>query len=1027
MKIFSAFIILLISIASIQCNSQSEKSIEVSFPRVDSEPLSTIPENAIILYDDWEMKESAIIGMTGEKISKSEYKMENWYSTSVPTTVLGTLIRNGVYPDPYIGMNNMLIPDMSDDFNERYDLGKYSHLPDSSNPWAKPYWFRKEFEVPADYEGQIVWLNVDGINYRADVWVNGKLVADSENTVGMFRRFRLNITENALPGKKNTLAIAIYPLDFTGDPLYAQVEGLNGNVGPNGGDADILRNVTQYSTIGWDWVPAVRDRNMGLWQHVSINSSGPVVVADPAAFTAVNISDDTTAEVKLRFFLTNASKEDQNANLNISIKPDGLPSEELIINTSVKIKAESRKEVILNPDEYPDLNLNNPNLWWPVTHGDQPLYNLVVGVHINGQLSSDHKSKFGVRELDSFILPSGGRAFSVNGKTIRIAGGAWISDFLLSWSAQRYRDEIRLMAEGNATLVRVNGCSIMPPDVFFDACDKHGLLVWEDFSRTSVAPNFRKDGIKSRRPPACDSTIYMNNMVDVISRIRGRASLLLYCGSNEDAPQEDTGTALQNEVLPEMDGTRIFLPSSSEQPDWSTIEVATTTGGPWQMIKLPWYYWLYENQKGFESRNEIGLASVQTINAVATANPDFNTPDSIDFPLNRSMGYHDATGDWTMGSYIKIMQEDIGKPSSIAEFLKWGDLYNNQVYRSIFEAANKARPRNEGTILWKSNAAWLSFNWQIFDWSLRANAGYYTMKSALKPLHVQYSHPDAGIQVVSTLGDNLTNLTVKTSVYSSDGKMQEEKSSQVNVEANQTIYVDSIRSLISDTSKLYFITLDLKDQSGNQMDRTVTWTHKNTKWKELLSIPPADVNCRILNQKVVENEIEYSIEVINTSDVPAINTMLEITEGSFGEEILPAFWDDNALTMVPGETKTVTVRVRKDLIKGQPHILFEGLNVNPSSWNIDSGIKESLNFTIDDLQISSLSEKTYLNFSANQIDNIGTRITTIPVKLSIDGKLIRYVSVAIKKGMSIDGRIELTNWSSSEHSIEFGGRTKILN
>lgn len=1024
MKKNSLQIILLVAIISLQCCSQPAMLSEVSFPKVDNEPLSALPENAIILYDDWQMKESAIVGMKGEQISMPDYKEENWYPTTVPTTVLGTLVRNGVYPDPYIGMNNMQIPDASDDFNERFDLAKFSHLPDSSNPWAKPYWFRNEFNVPDDYDGKMVWLNLDGINYRADVWVNGQLVADSENTVGMFKRFRLNITDYALSGRKNALAVAIYPLDFTGDPLYAQVEGLNGNVGPNGGDADILRNVTQYSTIGWDWVPAVRDRNMGLWQHVSINSSGPVVVADPAAFTAVNISDDTTAKVKLRFFLTNASEEDQDVKLIISIKPERLPGDELTINTSVTIKANSRQEVILNPEDYPELTLNNPYLWWPVTHGDQPLYNLVVAAEVNGQLSSNHKSKFGVRELDSFILPSGGRAFSVNGKTIRIAGGSWISDFLLSWSAQRYRDEIRLMAEGNATLVRVNGCSIMPPDVFFDACDKHGLLVWEDFSRTSVSPNFRKDGIKSRRPPACDSTIYMNNMVDVISRIRGRASLLLYCGSNEDAPQENTGTALQNEVLPQMDGTRIFLPSSSEQPDWSAIEIATTTGGPWQMIKLPWYYWLYENQKGFESRNEIGLASVQTINAVANANPDFNIPDSIDFPLNRSMGYHDATGNWTMGSYIKIMHEDIGKPSSIAEFLKWGDLYNNQVYRAIFEAANKARPRNEGTMLWKSNAAWSSFNWQIFDWSLRANAGYYTMKSALKPLHVQYSHPDAGIQVVSTLGDKMENLTVKTSVYNSDGKLQIEKSFKVDVEANQTVYVDSIRSLISDTSRLYFIALDLMDKSGNQVDRTVTWTHKKTKWKELLFIPPANVSCKILNQKEVENEIEYSIEVKNDSDVPAVNMMLEITDGPFGMEVLPAFWDDNALTMTPGEVKVVSVRIRKDMLGSSPFILAEGLNVNPATWDLDSGSKESIEFKINNLDISSLNDITYLHFSASQSKGNGARITTIPVKLSIDGELIRFVSVAVKNGMNIDGRIELTDLATGEHTIELGGVIK---
>ena len=146
--------------------------------------------------------------------------------------------------------------------------------------------------IPADYSGKTIWFNLDEMNYRAEVWINGKLVADSDKIVGMFKRFRLNITDFARCGKTNAVAISIHPLDYSGDSLHARIDGLK-NAGPNGGDAEILRNVTQYSAIGWDWAPAVRDRNMGIWQHVSINASGPVVVADPAAFTEVNISRET--------------------------------------------------------------------------------------------------------------------------------------------------------------------------------------------------------------------------------------------------------------------------------------------------------------------------------------------------------------------------------------------------------------------------------------------------------------------------------------------------------------------------------------------------------------------------------------------------------------------------------------------------------------------------------------------------------------------------------------------------------------
>ncbi len=987
---------------------------------MDEEPLSAIPADAIVLYEDWRMKESAIIGNDGRKISLPGYKTENWYPTTVPTTVLGTLVRNGVYPDPYIGLNNMKIPDASYEFNERYDLNQYSHLPGDTNPWAKPYWFRKEFDVPADYSGKTIWFNLDGINYRADVWVNGKPVADSYKIVGMFKRFRLNITDFAKPGKTNVVAISIHPLDFSGDPVHAQIDGLK-NAGPNGGDAEILRNVTQYSTIGWDWVPAVRDRNMGIWQHVSINASGPVVVADPAAFTDVNISKETTAEVKVRFFLTNATEEDRVVKLKTTIQPDGFSGDKVEVNSSVTSKANSRQEVILKSQDHPQLVLKNPRLWWPVTYGRQPLYNLEVSAETDGRMSSAARSKFGVRQLESFTLPSGGRAFKVNGRTIRMTGGAWISDFLLSWSGQRYRDEMRLMAQGNATFVRVNGCSIMPPDVFFDACDKYGLLVWADFSRTSVSPKFRKDRLKSRRPPACNPDIYLDNMTDFISRIRGRASLILWCGSNEDAPQADTGMALQNEILPRMDGTRIFLPSSSEQPQWSAIDINTYTGGPWSMIKLPRYYWLYANQKGFESRNEIGLSSAPTINTIAACDPDFDTPDAKDFPFNQSLGYHDAAG--MFQSVCKIVYQDVGMPSSLAEMIKWCDLYNNQAYRAIFEAANKARPRNEGTMIWKSNAAWPSFSHQIYDWNLRANAGYYTMKSACKPLHVQFSHDDAGIQVVSTLSENIADAVVRAAILSADGKKQIEKQFKADIGANQTVHVDSVKSLIDDDN-LYFIGLDLLDRTGNVIDRTVVWTQKDTKWRQLLSIPTVDVESRLSGQSEINGEIEYSFEIKNTSALPVVNLMMEITDGAFGKEILPAFWEDNAFTLMPREIRNTKVRVRRDLITKTPFILVEGLNVNPAAWDLTTGNKESLDFGMNDFNITTEEEKIYINFSASQLEDKGSRITTFPVKLTIDGKLYRYLSVGVGNGAKTSGRVTLAELTPGKHQIRLGDLSK---
>ena len=463
---------------------------------VASEPLGTVPPGALVMDQDWQMQSSALIGDEGARLSMPGQLTAACYKTKVPTTVLGALIRHGVYPDPYVGTNNMMIPDANDAHNKRFDLAKFSHMPDKSNPWAKPWWFCREFQIPSDYRGKVVWLNLDGINYRADVWLNGQQIGSAKDIAGMFKRYRFDVTRQIKTGATNALAIRVYPVDLPGDPVHEQLGGINGDLGPNGGDDAIARNVTQVCSIGWDWVPAARDRNMGLWQNVWLEATGVVAVRDPAAFTDVRLPGGDEASVTLRLHLQNAAATEQKVELTARIKPEGFSGTTIEVRTNVVLAANSRTEIILKPDTHPELIMKKPRLWWPVTYGDQPLYRLSVEARVDGRVSDSAGRLFGVRKVGSLIPPGGGAAFTVNGRILRLTGGAWIPDFLVGWDAQRYRDEIRLMAEGNHTVVRVNGCGIVPPDVFFDECDRRGVMVWEDLMRTSIESSHSHNGRK---------------------------------------------------------------------------------------------------------------------------------------------------------------------------------------------------------------------------------------------------------------------------------------------------------------------------------------------------------------------------------------------------------------------------------------------------------------------------------------------------------------------------------------------------
>lgn len=405
------------------------------------------------------------------------------------------------------------------------------------------------------------------------------------------------------------------------------------------------------------------------------------------------------------------------------IEPDGFASP--IVEFSQNINAEpGRHEFVLRPADHPELKMHDPHIWWPVNYGKHPLYKVTVTARVRGEVSSSATSMLGVRTVGTYVLHSGGRAFTCNGRTIRVTGGAWIPDMLLSWSAQRYRDEVRLMAQGNQTVVRINGCGVMPPEVFFDACDRNGLLVWENFSRTSPPTKMQ-----------ADKNVLMANMVDFVDGARSHQSIVVWEGSNESLPQKNWGQPMQNKILPAMDGTRPWLVSSSTNAPWAK-PIHMKSGGPYRLLPIKKYFELYQHRSAFTCKNEIGMACPLPLNSLVRVIPDWNKPDQVDFPLNVTFGFHDATSKQYQDTHDTI-RSTFGPTPDLMQYLWLADLYTGTGYRAIYEAANKARPLNAGTMLWKVNAAWPSMMWQLFDWYMRPNAGYYAVKEACKPLHVR--------------------------------------------------------------------------------------------------------------------------------------------------------------------------------------------------------------------------------------------------------------------------------------------------
>ena len=469
----------------------------------------------------WKMMKAGDIADPGEKVSLSDYPTTNWLPAIVPGTVLNSLVYNQKYPEPYYGINNKieskLIPDISETGRDFYT-----------------YWFRTEFTVPKSFEGKHVWLQLDGINYRAEVWVNGNLLSTIK---GMFLQDYIDVTSFVKIDKSNALAIKVYPVDIPGSAKPKSW----GAIGEfhNGGNGNIGLNTTMLMTVGWDFtfMDGIRDRNTGIWKNISLYSTGKVALRHPFVKSELRKPDYNQAREFVSVEVVNPTTGFNP--INCTVKGEIL-GENITFEKKVKVMRGEDKVLSFSPEEFPQLVINSPRLWWPVNKGPQNLYELKMTVSIDGVVCDSVKTKFGIREITSDTnTPDKSRIFYVNGKRLFIRGTNWIPEAMLRTSDERTYAELRYSLQSGVNLLRMWGGGIAESDYFFQLCDEMGLLVWQEFWMTG----------DTRHPH--DKGNYLNNVESTVKRIRNHPSLAYYVASNEST--EVTGTP---ELLNKLDGTR---------------------------------------------------------------------------------------------------------------------------------------------------------------------------------------------------------------------------------------------------------------------------------------------------------------------------------------------------------------------------------------------------------------------------------------------------------------------------------------
>ena len=482
-------------------------------------------QDGYTLNDGWLCKRADSIDAAGEVLSAPSWLIRNWLPATVPGTVLTTLLDNKKIPDPFFGMNNELIPDI-------FLTGRAYYT----------YWFIKDFNEPVPGNGGLIWLNFRGINYSADIFLNGHKLTKS-STKGMFLRKEYNITSFLNKDGKNRLAIIVYPPDPVGNPNGGQ-----------GGDGEIARNVTHQYVAGWDWIQPIRDRNTGIWDQVMIKRTKWINLKNPRMITRVSgirtPGDSLQAPATLE-----VSAELEN--------PGDMPVSGVMEFTIDKIKqirqvnipAHSTMEVRM-----PEVKILHPKLWWPNGYGEQFQYPVAfIFRKLSGLVLDENRFMAGLRELGSnWNAHTKSMQITVNGQKIFIKGGNWIiSDELLRFSQSRYDAEVRFHRDMNLNLIRVWGGALTERPEFYEACDKYGLLVWQDFWNSGDCNGRWTDPAKKenqwiRRGYPDDHKLFLASAMDQVKMLRNHASLAIWCGGNEITPSEDILHVLRDSVIAQL-------------------------------------------------------------------------------------------------------------------------------------------------------------------------------------------------------------------------------------------------------------------------------------------------------------------------------------------------------------------------------------------------------------------------------------------------------------------------------------------
>ena len=807
----------------------------------------------------WQVQSSEKIDQAGDVLSTPAANTDGWIPAQVPSTLMGVLTANGIEP-------------------EALTAEDYARI--DKKQFEKSWWYRTTFDLPALKEGEHVLLDFDGVCYRANVWLNGQQIANSEDMAGSFRQFEYDFTKTA--AQENVLAVEVFRAQ-PGEP-----------------------------NIGFaDWNPRPADENMGIYREVKVKTCGNVALSHSAVRSKVNAETLNEAWLTVATELKNLS--DQPIEGVVKGTADGQA-----FSYPVTLAAGEKKRFVA-PEE---IHIDKPRLWWCHNMGKPELCDLHMEFVEGGKVSDSEDVRFGIREVHSYLTEEGYRGFTLNGKKVLLRGAGWTDDIYLRDTPERNRQQLEYVRDMNMNTVRLEGFWGTSQNLY-DLCDEMGLFIlvgwschweWEDYLGSHCEEPY--GGILSEE----QIDMVAKSFEDQVMWLRYHPSIIGWFVGSDMLPKPELEKQYQAFLNQEDD--RDYLISAKDQKSEISGPSGTKMAGPYEYVG-PTYWYLPEAPGGaFGFNTETGIGAQLPVK------------ESLQKMLGKELWPVDnrwnilCTASSADMNSLKQLNEVIhyrfGDAKDIDEYLRRADMLNYESTKAMFESFRAHWPHTTGIIQWMLNGARPGIYWQLYDYYGQPNASYYGVKKANAPVQLIYDYYTKAVYAV--------NETLEPFSGKANGKRITEKGPLSTADNCQLpivncqfppLSVTKVYDLADIGEDAFFLFLNLTDVNGQEVttneyfivtgNDTYDWaktTWVNTPITKYASYAMLDGMCTRTCELSVKSSEKglYEVTASNPSDKVAFMIRLTAKDQN-GELICPVYWSDNYFSLAPGDSRTVTCQI----------------------------------------------------------------------------------------------------------------------